>query len=142
MADHPDQDPAGGTRPATRTGTTGTRTGEPVGEHRAPRARPAVTAAAVRRRAATVIAAVISAVTTVVVVILAVHIIFVTFEANTSNDLVRWFGDRATDLAWQFKDVFQPKNPKAEVAVNYGLAALVYLVVGRILVTVVRRLGG
>ncbi|MCP9969993.1 hypothetical protein LUX57_36395 [Actinomadura madurae] len=74
------------------------------------------------------------------VAILAVHIVFVAFEANTANDLVRWFGDRATDLCWQFKDVFQPENRKTEVAVNYGLAALVYLVVGRILVNLARRL--
>ncbi|MES9603923.1 hypothetical protein AB0C69_15595 [Actinomadura sp. NPDC048032] len=118
----------------------GTQT-EPGGDHRAPRARRLPAAAATRRRAAGLLAAAVSVATTLVVVILAVHIVFVAFEANTSNDLVRWFGDRATDLCWQFRDVFQPENPKVEVAVNYGLAALVYLVVGRILVGLVRRLG-
>ncbi|TDC48020.1 hypothetical protein E1281_25380 [Actinomadura sp. KC345] len=82
----------------------------------------------------------VSAVTTVIVLILAVHIVFVAFEANTGNDLVRWFGERATDLSWQFKDVFQPDDLKVAVAVNYGLAALVYLVAGRILVGLIRRL--
>ncbi|KAB2363310.1 hypothetical protein F9B16_43210 [Actinomadura montaniterrae] len=77
--------------------------------------------------------------TTIVVLILAVHILFVVFEANTGNDIVHWFGARADELAWQFKDVFQPDNAKVDVAVNYGLAALVYLVVGRIIVSVVRR---
>ncbi|TDD26728.1 hypothetical protein E1287_35975 [Actinomadura sp. KC06] len=96
-------------------------------------------AAAARRRAAGIAATAVSAVTTVVVVVLAVHITFVAFEANTANDLVRWFGDRATDLCWQFKDVFQPENPKAEVAVNYGLAALVYLIAGRLLIGLIRR---
>ncbi|MFI0483881.1 hypothetical protein [Actinomadura sp. 9N215] len=97
-------------------------------------------AAAARRRAVGVAATAVSAVTTVVVLILAVHIFFVAFEANTANDLVRWFGDRAGDLGWQFKDVFQPENPKAEVAVNYGLAALVYLVIGRVVTSLIRRL--
>ncbi|WP_141578523.1 hypothetical protein [Actinomadura sp. WMMA1423] len=114
---------------------------EPGGDHRAPRARRALPAAAVRRRAVGLLAAAVSVVTTLVVAILAVHIVFTAFEANTANDLVRWFGDRATDLCWQFKDVFQPKNPKLEVAVNYGLAAVVYLVIGRIAVGLVRRLG-
>ncbi|MFB4312090.1 hypothetical protein [Actinomadura sp. GTD37] len=117
-----------------------TRT-EPGGEHRAPRARRSFTdrAGAARRRAVDGAATAISVVTTLVVLVLAVHIVFVAFEANTANDLVRWFGDRATDLCWQFKDVFQPESHKTEVAVNYGLAALVYLVIGRILVGIVRR---
>ena len=115
--------------------------GEPGGEHRAPRTRPsfAARAAGARRRAVGALATAISVATTVVVAILAVHIVFVAFEANTANDIVRWFGDRATDLCWQFRDVFQPANHKADVAVNYGLAALVYLVVGRIIVGIVRR---
>ncbi|MDL4772700.1 MULTISPECIES: hypothetical protein [Thermomonosporaceae] len=106
------------------------------------RRRPtAAGAAAARRRAARVLATAVSVVTTVVVLVLAVHIVFVAFEANTANDLVRWTGDRATDLAWQFKDVFQPRDHKVEVAVNHGLAAVVYLVAGRILVGLIRRLG-
>lgn len=114
---------------------------EPGGEHRAPRTRSfAAGAAAVRRRAAGVAATVVSVLTTVVVLILAVHIVFVAFEANTANGIVNWFGERAGDLSWQFKDVFQPADPKVEVAVNYGLAALVYLVAGRILVGLIRRL--
>jgi hypothetical protein len=119
-----------------------TRT-EPGGDHRAPRVRRSLRdrTAGARRRTAGAIATAISVVTTLVVLILAVHIVFVAFEANTANDLVRWFGDRATDLCWQFKDVFQPADHKTEVAVNYGLAALVYLVIGRVLVGLVRRLG-
>lgn len=118
----------------------GTQT-EPGGDHRAPRARRTPTAAGARRRAVGVLAAAVSIATTLVVTVLAVHIVFVAFEANTANDLVRWFGDRAGDLCWQFKDVFQPDDPKVAVAVNYGLAALVYLVIGRVLVGLVRRLG-
>ncbi|MFG2085858.1 MULTISPECIES: hypothetical protein [unclassified Spirillospora] len=115
---------------------------EPGGDHRAPRARRSFTAgaAAARRRAVTIAATVVSVITTVIVLILAVHIVFVAFEANTANDLVRWFGDRATDLSWQFKDIFQPEDHKVEVAVNYGLAALVYLVMGRILAGLIHRL--
>ncbi|MFS2293498.1 MAG: hypothetical protein FWJ90_12460 [Actinomadura sp.] len=153
MAENPDrpldQHPGGSgpTRTSehapTRTEPTPTEPArsEPGGEHRAPRTRSfAAGAAAVRRRAAGVAATIVSVLTTVVVLILAVHIVFVAFEANTANGLVSWFGERATDLSWQFKDVFQPGDPRVEVAVNYGLAALVYLVIGRILVGLVRRL--
>ncbi|GAA2638372.1 hypothetical protein SMC26_35050 [Actinomadura fulvescens] len=110
------------------------------GRARRPRSPRGETMAMARKRAVNVVAWLISLVTTVVVLILAVHIVFVTFEANTANDLVNTVGDWADGLAWQFKDVFQPDDHKVEVAVNYGLAALVYLIVGRILTSLVRRL--
>jgi hypothetical protein len=79
-------------------------------------------------------------ITTVVVATLAVHIVFVAFEANPANELVNTVSEWARGMAWQFKDVFQPADPKIEVVVNYGLAAVVYLVVGRLLIGLVRRL--
>lgn len=94
---------------------------------------------AIRRRAVAWLVMLISIATTVVVLVLAVYIVFVAFDANTGNSLVHRISGWADDLAWQFKDVFQPRNHKVEVAVNYGLAAVVYLVIGRILVALVRR---
>ncbi|MFI6518584.1 hypothetical protein ACIBF1_23715 [Spirillospora sp. NPDC050679] len=125
------------------TGGTRTEPGEPAGARRHTPARrlPGGGAAAARKRAVSLLAGLVSIVTTIVVLVLAVHIVFVVFEANASNDLVSRVGDWAGDLAWQFKDVFQPEDPKLAVAVNYGLAALVYLVIGRLLVTLIRRLG-
>ncbi|RFU38626.1 hypothetical protein DZF91_26685 [Actinomadura logoneensis] len=134
------------TLPSSGTGPSGTGTGGPdrtrrIGPPRddgSPSRRGGGVAAA-RQRAVSWLVTLISIVTTVVVLILAVHIVFVAFEANTGNALVHRIGIWADDLAWQFKDVFQPKNPKVGVAVNYGLAAVVYLVIGRIVVAVVRR---
>lgn len=97
--------------------------------------------AAARRRAIALLATLISLATMLLVAVLAVHIVFVAFEANTSNEIVKTVGDWADDLAWQFRDIFQPENPKVSVAVNYGLAAIVYLIAGRIVVGLVRRLG-
>ncbi|MFI0373679.1 hypothetical protein ACH35V_37965 [Actinomadura sp. 1N219] len=145
MADTPDRpldpDPGRTTAPAPASAQEHSMTRIDPGDGRDQRERRSFSsgAAAARRRAVGIAATAVSAVTTVVVLILAVHITFVAFEANTANDLVRWFGDRATDLCWQFKDVFQPENPKAEVAVNYGLAALVYLIAGRLLIGLIRR---
>jgi hypothetical protein len=92
-----------------------------------------------RHRGAGILATVISVVTTVVVATLAVHILFVAFEANASNALVGTIADWAEAMAWQFKDIFQPSEPKIGVAVNYGLAGAVYLVVGRLLTSGLRR---
>jgi hypothetical protein len=137
MTENPDRPPEAGAPTATGGHTT-TRTEPGGGDHRAPRTRRSFTAA--RRRTADVLATVVSVITTVVVLILAAHIVFVAFEANTANGIVDWFGDRATDLSWQFKDIFQPDDPKLETAVNYGLAALVYLAIGRLLTALTRRL--
>ncbi|MFD0902053.1 hypothetical protein [Actinomadura sediminis] len=111
--------------------TTGTDRDPRTGRRRAPRA---------PGRAAGAVATAVSVVTTIAVAILAIHILFVVFEANTGNEIVRWFADGAGWLAWRFEDVFRPDDPKIAVAVNYGLAALVYLVVGRLIAALVRRL--
>ena len=88
----------------------------------------------VRNTAATVVAAAAAA----VAIILAVHIVFVVFTANGANGLVRTINDWAEWLAWTFKDVFTPHNPKTAALVNYGLAAAIYLIVGRVLAALIR----
>ncbi|WP_395110125.1 hypothetical protein [Actinomadura sp. SCN-SB] len=95
---------------------------------------------AVRKRAVRVLTTAVSAVTTVVVATLAVHIVFVAFEANPANEIVNTVAEWAEGMAWEFKDVFQPSDPKAGIAVNYGLAAVVYLVIGRLLAGLIRHL--
>ncbi|WP_433333076.1 hypothetical protein [Spirillospora sp. CA-294931] len=127
-----------------RTSTTTEPKGDqPVARHRTtrlPRPRAGALAAG-RRRAVNLLAGLVSLVTTLVVIVLAIHIVFVAFEANGANDLVSTVRDWADDLAWEFRDVFKPEDHKAEVAVNYGLAAVVYLIIGRIVVSLIRRLG-
>ncbi|MFB4318928.1 hypothetical protein [Actinomadura sp. 21ATH] len=128
------------TSTSTSTGTAAATGGGPP-RRGSRRARPGGDAlTAYRKRAARVLAAIVSLITTLVVAVLAVHIVFVAFEANTGNDLVSTTAGWAADLAWQFEDVFKPADPKLEVAVNYGLAALVYLIAGRIVTGLIRRL--
>jgi hypothetical protein len=150
MAEHPHDkqpgDPPGG--PVTGTDITApapppperaaTAAGSPSRPGRRAR-RPA--GPGLRKRLVNALATIASVVTTVVVAVLAVHIVFAVFEANVSNDIVTTFRDWADGLAWQFKDVFAPHDPKVAVLVNYGLAALVYLIAGRIAVGLIRRLG-
>lgn len=116
--------------------TGGTRTSAPAPTRRLTRTR---TAPGPRARTAEIIATIIGTVTLLLVGVLAVHIVFVVFEANTGNGIVDAVRGWADALAWQFKDVFQPEDPKWAVTVNYGLAALVYLVIGRMIAALVRR---
>jgi hypothetical protein len=75
----------------------------------------------------------------VIAVVIVLHIIFVLIGANGANDIVSTDADWASTLAAWFKDLFTPSNAKLAVFVNYGLAALFYLAIGRIVATFVNR---
>jgi hypothetical protein len=74
-----------------------------------------------------------------IAIIMAVHIVFVVFEANTANGIVTTVDDWAQTLAWKFKDVFTPADPKTAALVNYGLTAILYLIAGRVVANLIRR---
>ena len=79
------------------------------------------------------VARAISIVTTVVVLFIIAGIVLFVLEANRSNDIVSVINDVAEALAGPFEDLFTLDEQKVEVAVNWGLAALVYAIVGRVL---------
>ncbi len=83
--------------------------------------------------ARTGVARAISIVTTVVVLFIIAGIVLFVLEANKSNDIVSVINDVAEALAGPFEDLFTLDEQKLEVAVNWGLAALVYAIVGRVL---------
>jgi hypothetical protein len=65
--------------------------------------------------------------------ILVAHIVFFALGANPANDIVRTVADWAGWLATWFDDLFQPANEKLEVFLNFGIAAVFFLIVGEIL---------
>jgi preprotein translocase subunit SecG len=75
----------------------------------------------------------------IICVLLALHIAFVVFSANQDNAIVRTVNDWADWFAWRFRDIFVPKDERVGVLVNYGIAAVVYLIVGRIVAGLIRR---
>lgn len=83
--------------------------------------------------ARTALARVISIVTTVIVLFIIAGIVLFVLEANRSNDIVSVINDVAEALVGPFEDLFTLDEKKVEVAVNWGLAALVYAIVGRVL---------
>jgi hypothetical protein len=62
-------------------------------------------------------------------------------DANASNSLVSAIHDGGRALVGPFHDVFQEHNPKVAIALNWGLAAFVYLIVGSFLVRTIARMG-
>src|SRR3954470_5954127 len=85
------------------------------------------------------LAGVIRAATAVVVGILVVAILLIVLDANASNQIVSWFHDAGSWLAGPFKNLFSIHNHKVEVAVNWGIAALVYGFVGRFVARMLAR---
>jgi hypothetical protein len=86
-----------------------------------------------------VLARVIDIVIAVVALIIALGVLLVVLEANRSNDIVDAVHSAAEWLVGPFKDVFKLDDRKLEVAVNWGLAILVYVIVGRLVAGLLRR---
>jgi hypothetical protein len=71
--------------------------------------------------------------------VLILGILLVVLEANRSNDIVQVVRDAANFLAGPFDGLFTLDNNKAEKAVNWGLAAVVWFAVGRLIARLLLR---
>ena len=78
-------------------------------------------------------------ITWVVVGLIVLAILLVVLGANESNTIVEAIQDAANFLVGPFDSIFGLSNRKAEVAVNYGLAAVVYFIVGSVIARLLRR---
>jgi hypothetical protein len=74
----------------------------------------------------------------VALVIVAAIVLFV-LGANQSNGIVSAIHDAGQWLVGPFKNLFKIHNAKLAMAVNWGLAALVYLIVGHFIATLLAR---
>ena len=85
------------------------------------------------------IARIVSLITSVVVGLILVGIVLVLLEANRDNSIVEALLDAAAWLAEPFDNVFSMDSRKERIAINYGLAALVYAIAGGLIVRLLRR---
>jgi hypothetical protein len=74
----------------------------------------------------------VAAITSVVVGLIVVAIALIVLEANPSNDIVAWVVDAGRWLVGPFHDLFRLDGDWRTI-VNWGLAALVYSFIGRLL---------
>jgi uncharacterized membrane protein len=105
-----------------------------------PRAKYRPSVAQVRTVSVGLAAGIISWGGVVLAVLLVVHIILVLGGANPGNSITTFVGSWSSAVVFGFKDLFTPSNAKVQVLVNYGLAAIFWLVVTVIASRVVRRL--
>jgi hypothetical protein len=82
---------------------------------------------------------VVRVVTGLVAAVFVLHIAFVVLEANQGNGFVHGVYDLAKVLVLGLGDVFTPDDAKLGVVLNYGLAALLYVVVGQLIIRALSR---
>lgn len=85
------------------------------------------------------IARAIRAVAGLVALIIVAGILLVVLDANASNSIVNAVLDAARWLVGPFKGLFSLDSHKATVAVNWGLAALIYFAIGALIARLVAR---
>src|SRR5829696_1765778 len=82
------------------------------------------------RRGMLGVARIVRLITSIVVGLIVVGIILVLLEANRDNAIVDWLVGAGDFLSQPFQGIFTPEGRKAQVAVNWGLAAAVYAIAG------------
>jgi len=76
------------------------------------------------------LARVVRLIVAIAVLILVAGIVLVLLKANATNTIVSDVHDAARWLAGPFDGIFSFHNARVALAVNWGLAAVVYLIVG------------
>jgi predicted cobalt transporter CbtA len=84
-------------------------------------------------------ASLVRAIATLFALVLVIRIVLTLGNANPDNGIVKRIAELAEPLTLGFKDLFTPDGMKTQVLVNYGLAAVFWLVVGAVLAKVIRR---
>ena len=86
------------------------------------------------------LATIVRVVCSVIAALIVVHAVFVLFEANPANLLVEFTAGVRDTFGWFTKDLFAPSDPKIAEAINDGLAALIWVVVGSLVSKLLVRL--
>ncbi len=93
------------------------------------------------RRGAGLIASLLRIVGLLIVAVLVVFIVLTLLDANFANTFAAAVRDLATYVDLGLSNLFLPVNPKVRVAVNYGVAAVIWYVITSVVVRLVRRIG-
>lgn len=112
--------------------------GDPATEHDGRQARGNAES---RAQVVSALAAVIRWVGLAFAAVLVVHVVLTVGGANPDNGITVFFRSFADALVIGFRDLFRVDDDKGRVLVNYGIAALFWLVVSGIVVRIIRRLG-
>ncbi|GAA4853895.1 hypothetical protein GCM10023201_54670 [Actinomycetospora corticicola] len=85
-------------------------------------------------------ASVIKILCTIFAAILVIHIVLTVASANPQNGITTFFADAANSLTLGIGDLFLPASESLKVILNYGLAAVVWLVIGAVVARILNAL--
>jgi ribose/xylose/arabinose/galactoside ABC-type transport system permease subunit len=88
---------------------------------------------------ANLLARLVALIATLVVLVIVAGIAFVVLKANMGNSVVSSIHDAAKFLVGPFDGLFKLHDHKLGVAINWGIAAVVYMFVGRLIAGLLRR---
>jgi hypothetical protein len=91
-------------------------------------------------RVFSLLATIVRVVCSVIAALIVIHAVFVLFEANPDNLLVKFTAGWRDTFGWFTKNLFTPSDPKIAEAINDGLAAVIWVVVGSVLSKLIVRL--
>ncbi|HET8673467.1 MAG TPA: hypothetical protein VFL87_07520 [Thermoleophilaceae bacterium] len=77
--------------------------------------------------------------TTIAVALIVAGILLHVLGANLSNGIASAVNDAARWLVQPFKNVFHLHSAKGTIALNWGIAAVVYAIVGGVIATAIAR---
>jgi hypothetical protein len=86
-----------------------------------------------------ILALIVDVIVGIVAILIILGIVFVILKANPKNTIVKDVHDVAKFLVGPFDDLFTPKDHKLAIAINWGIAVVVYVIVGRIIARLLRR---
>jgi hypothetical protein len=73
--------------------------------------------------------------------IIVAGILLIVLNANQSNSIVSHIHDAADSLVGPFDGMFKPHDHKLAITINWGIAALVYVVVGSLIAWLIMLIG-
>jgi hypothetical protein len=89
--------------------------------------------------AGAILARIIWLVAVLVALVIALGIAFVVLKANMGNSIVSSIHDAAKFLVGPFDGIFKPKDHRLAIAINWGIAIVVYLFVARLVARLLQR---
>ncbi|MEA2172099.1 MAG: hypothetical protein QOF76_5399 [Solirubrobacteraceae bacterium] len=100
-----------------------------------PAGRPVATREPGRWQAARIITTIFGTIAAIIVI----AILFRVFDANQGNGIVNFFTDIGRFFVGPFKGIFNLDSFKAQTALNWGIGAAIYVLVGSFIARLVAR---
>ncbi len=95
----------------------------------------------IRTKAFEWLATAVQVICTFAALFLAAYVVLTLGGANPDNGITEFVRSGANYVVLGFENLFTPEGERTRVLVNYGIAAIFWLVVGAIAARLIRRLG-